>query len=234
MTNPKPAPHASFWRKAIWFARHRPGRIWAHLRTLRTFWVSRQLYRWLPHPGIELGHNVRVQRFGTLMAEAPNARIRLGAHSLVFEKALLEAYDQGSIEIGDSAILSDVRIYSRGKVRIGHRFLGSWNLFVQDYSPHPTQAATRALQTEWSTRLFSPTWATAEERRLAPLNWDFSPGEIIIGDDVWVGAQCVILKNAHIGSGCIVAAGSVVTAGDYPPNSLLAGNPAKVIKDLST
>jgi len=52
---------------------------------------------------------------------------------------------------------------------------------------------------------------------------------IIIGDDCWIGAKATILDGARIGNGCIVAAGAVVTKGEYPDYSILGGVPAKII-----
>lgn len=52
-----------------------------------------------------------------------------------------------------------------------------------------------------------------------------------IGNDVWIGARAIILPGVKIGNRVIVAAGSVVT-GDVPDNSIVAGNPAKVIKEI--
>lgn len=54
-------------------------------------------------------------------------------------------------------------------------------------------------------------------------------GDIVIGNDVWLGWECVILPGAKIGDGAIVAACSVV-AGDIPPYTVFGGNPAKFIK----
>lgn len=54
-------------------------------------------------------------------------------------------------------------------------------------------------------------------------------GVIILEDDVWVGDNTWILSGVHIGQGAIVATGSVVTR-DVPAYSIVAGNPAKVIK----
>jgi len=53
---------------------------------------------------------------------------------------------------------------------------------------------------------------------------------IVIGDRVWIGCRAIILAGVIIGEGSIVAAGSVVTR-DVPPGTLVAGNPAKVIRE---
>lgn len=56
---------------------------------------------------------------------------------------------------------------------------------------------------------------------------------VVIEDHVWIGARSIILKGVTIGEGAVVAAGSVVTR-DVPPKCLVAGNPAKVIKENVT
>ena len=54
-------------------------------------------------------------------------------------------------------------------------------------------------------------------------------GRIIIEDDVWIGMDSVLLSGIRIGRGCVIAAGSIVTK-SFPPYSIIAGNPAKLIK----
>lgn len=54
--------------------------------------------------------------------------------------------------------------------------------------------------------------------------------EVIIGDNVWIGTRAIIMKGVHIGNGAIVAAGSVVTK-DVPSNTIVAGVPAKIIRE---
>jgi len=53
---------------------------------------------------------------------------------------------------------------------------------------------------------------------------------VLIGEDVWIGANCIILPGVSIGAGAVVGAGSVVTK-DIPANCIAAGCPAKVIKE---
>ena len=54
---------------------------------------------------------------------------------------------------------------------------------------------------------------------------------IVIGDDIWIGANAVVLPGVSIGNHSVVAAGAVVTK-DVPPHSLVAGVPAKIIKEI--
>ena len=56
-----------------------------------------------------------------------------------------------------------------------------------------------------------------------------SKGDINICNDVWIGAQCIILSGVNIGNGCVIAANSTVTT-DIPPYSIAVGVPARVIK----
>ena len=57
--------------------------------------------------------------------------------------------------------------------------------------------------------------------------------DIVIEDDVWIGTRCIILKGVTIHEGAIVGAGSIVTK-DVPPYTIVAGNPAKVIRSRFT
>ena len=57
----------------------------------------------------------------------------------------------------------------------------------------------------------------------------YSKGDIIVKDDVWIGANAIILSGVTIGQGAVIAAGSVVTK-DVPPYAIVGGNPARVIK----
>ena len=58
-----------------------------------------------------------------------------------------------------------------------------------------------------------------------------STNPVVIGDDVWIGANAVILPGVTLGNHCVIAAGAVVPK-DVPPHSLVAGVPAKIIKTI--
>lgn len=60
-------------------------------------------------------------------------------------------------------------------------------------------------------------------------NEAISKGDIIIGDDVWIGFSSIILSGVSVGQGAIIAAGSVVTK-DIPPYAIVGGVPARIIK----
>ena len=53
--------------------------------------------------------------------------------------------------------------------------------------------------------------------------------DIVIGNDVWIGANSILVSGVKINNGAIVAAGSVVTK-EVPENAIVAGIPAKVVK----
>ena len=55
------------------------------------------------------------------------------------------------------------------------------------------------------------------------------PKDVVLGDHVWLGAQALILKGSTIGDDSVVAARSVVTK-SYPSNSLIGGNPSRLLK----
>ncbi|MEY3901959.1 MAG: hypothetical protein RL189_1265 [Pseudomonadota bacterium] len=181
---------------------------------------------------LRCGKNVRIQRIRALSAIGPRARIFLGDHSIVFENARLEALGDGEIHVGDCSIIGDCRIFSRLRVSIGRRCLTSWNVFIQDHDPHPVDPIVRAEQVKRMCRRFYPRFGAerieSDEALLS--HWKPVCAPVLIGDDVWIGANTTILKGARIGSGTTIASGSTVVAGEYPPRSVLAGNPARVVR----
>jgi acetyltransferase-like isoleucine patch superfamily enzyme len=80
--------------------------------------------------------------------------------------------------------------------------------------------------TEWVTTFpFPVLWRAARQIRGHPK----TKGEIIIGNDVWIGQDALILSGVTIGDGAVIAARAVVTK-NIEPYSIVAGNPARVIR----
>jgi maltose O-acetyltransferase len=77
-------------------------------------------------------------------------------------------------------------------------------------------------------QLLTPTHPTDAELRRA--KWE-AASPITIGDNAWIGGGAIILPGVVVGENAIVGAGAVVTK-DVPANTLVAGNPAKVIRPL--
>lgn len=68
---------------------------------------------------------------------------------------------------------------------------------------------------------------TDKEKRILDTNHEYS-NDIIVDEDVWIGANVTLLSGTHVGRSCTIGAGSIVR-GIVPPYSVVVGNPAKVV-----
>lgn len=208
-----------------WFPRLFRGLMLFYFTKLYRFFIP-----WTKN--ILTGENVRIQWPTCLLAELPFSLIQIGDNCIIYEHAMIESFGNGSISIGKNSVIGDNRIYSRGKITIGERVVTSWNVMIQDFDPHPINPELRARQVNDLTMQFHPKFSPHQHALKDVIDFDFSPGEIFIGNDVWLGANCIILKGAVIGEGCVVAAGAVVVKGEYASRSILAGNPARIVKSV--
>jgi acetyltransferase-like isoleucine patch superfamily enzyme len=120
---------------------------------------------------------------------------------------LLQTFGEGVIRIGNSTGGSSVVISSRTSIQLGQQINLGANVRIFDHDFHALDPAMRRL----------PLDEQAPHIRSEPVE---------LGDDVFVGANAIILKGARLGARSIVAAGAVVFRGEYPEGSLLVGNPA--------
>lgn len=93
--------------------------------------------------------------------------------------------------------------------------------FVMGPANHRTGSVTT-----YPFNVFGGVWAEKTPPHLTQLP---HKGDTIVGNDVWLGRECLIMPGAKIGDGAIVAARSVVS-GTIPPYTIYGGNPAKFIK----
>lgn len=151
----------------------------------------------------------------------PGAQLRIGENVTVnsgffsnliglYQRTIIVARGQGQISIGDRTGISGATIYARDSIVIGERVLIGANTKIFDNDFHPLEAEARNTGDN-----------SALETR-----------PVSIGNDVFIGCNCIILKGTSLGEGCVVGAGSVVH-GTFPPHSVLAGNPARVIRQAS-
>jgi acetyltransferase-like isoleucine patch superfamily enzyme len=118
--------------------------------------------------------------------------------------------DSPELIVGDHTFIGNGCIFVIGSsIRIGRHCLFAGGVRMADYDGHPTDAMRRRTEP-------SPPEA------IMP---------IVIGDDVWIGADSRILKGVTIGDRSIVGAGAIVTK-SVPSDVVVAGNPARVVKSL--
>lgn len=127
----------------------------------------------------------------------------------------------GKIIIGDNCYIGDhSRIWSGERVVIGDFVQISHNVNIIDTSAHEIDAFERAER--YLDLIKNGPWKEKGNVLTSP---------IIIDDYVWISFNVSILRGVHIGKGAIIGAGSVVTK-DVPAFTLVAGNPAIVVKEL--
>ena len=111
----------------------------------------------------------------------------------------------GRLEIGDYGLICPgVRISASDEIIIGEGVMIANGVYITDSDWHDIYDRTQ------------------RSKAITPIH---------IGDNVWLGDRCSILKGVSIGSNSIVAASAVVTK-DVPANVVVAGNPAEVVKEL--
>jgi len=161
------------------------------------------------------GKNVNFNRKSKI-SSSNKADIIISDNVLMFGS--LFSNNGGKISIGrNSSIRVGCKIYCSKKVEIGNNVIFADNVIISDTNHHPTHPADRIkmIESGWSSNLW--TWKYALS------------SEVIIEDNVWLGQYSRVIKGVRIGRNSIVASNSVVTK-DVPPNSIVAGNPAKIVK----
>jgi acetyltransferase-like isoleucine patch superfamily enzyme len=164
--------------------------------------------------GAALGASARIRNI-----RGDTDRIVIGAQSRILGELMTFAHG-GEIKIGEWCYIGEgSRIWSAALIEIGDRVLISHSANIFDSLTHPLQAAARHEQVRQIFEQGHPLKVTLDEN------------PIKICNDAWIGAGAMVLRGVTVGEGGIVAAGAVVTK-NVPPYSIVAGNPAVVVREL--
>ena len=126
----------------------------------------------------------------------------------ISRRCMISTQKKGAIlKIGNKCGFSGAAISCAESITIGNNVLLGINVIITDTDHHSLDAQERHENT------------------------GITSAPVTIGNDVWIGANSMILKGVNIGNNTVIAAGSVVTA-SIPANVMAGGVPAKVIKKL--
>ena len=117
--------------------------------------------------------------------------------------------------IGSNCGMSDVSIKARKGITIGNYVVIGSETIINDSNAHPINYLERRKERNIKDKTFA----------------NIIHDEIVIEDDVFIGARCIIGKGVRIGARSVIAAGSVVVK-DVPADEIWGGNPAKFIKKI--
>lgn len=187
----------------------------------QALWLTKcrpAIHRWrLRREGVAFGERLTVIGMPTI--ERIRGRIVLGDdvtlrsdqrgyHTAMYRpvRLMTDTHDDACIEIGDRTRINGAALHAVHRISIGRDCLIAANVMILDSDGHGIAVEDRQSH-----------------------NPSSSP--VVIEDQVWIGANAIILKGVRIGRGAAVAAGSVV-AKDVEAMTLVGGNPARPIKRL--
>lgn len=107
------------------------------------------------------------------------------------------------IKIGENCRLNGVYVHAQNKIHIGNNCVIAAGVNIIDSNGHQVKSLNRTIGRD-------------------------NPQPIVIGNNVWIGLNAIILKGTIIGDNCVVSANSVVK-GQFQNNCIIQGNPAKCV-----
>lgn len=139
-------------------------------------------------------------------------------HETRFEGRLTIERQGAAITIGERTYVGNCVLSCAEKIEIGSDVMVAWGVTIFDHASHATKFSDRSMDVRnWNKGIKD--WSVVEIRPVS------------IGDKSWIGYGSIILPGISIGEGAVVGAGSVVTR-DVPAWTIVAGNPARTIREL--
>lgn len=150
--------------------------------------------------------------------------IEFGQHVSVYAACQFAVGKDAHVTVGDFTLLVGALVTCETRVEIGSHCLISWGVGIADSDFHPVGIAERKIDAE----ALAPFYDNKPARPLEAIK----SRPVKIGNNVWIGMNAIVLKGVTIGDNSVIAAGAVVTK-DVPPDTVVAGNPARFAKRLS-
>ena len=150
-----------------------------------------------------------------------------GKHSVIHRSVRMDTPPYRKFSLGDYSVIESYSCINNavGDVIIGdHTRVGLHNTIIGPVTIGHHVNLAQGITVTALNHVFSDTGKRIDEQGI-------TTAPVVIEDDIWIGANAVILPGVKIGNHSVVAAGAVVTK-DVPPHTLVAGVPAKVIKQL--
>lgn len=165
---------------------------------------------------IEVGPGSRIRWWS--LRHIRGGDVRIGRDCIVHCRIDFDS-PGGAVRMGDRCYVGNSHLVCHTGITLGDDVIISWGVTVVDHNSHSIDWAQR--------RSDVADWMQGIKR------WDHVPvAPVRIGSKAWIGFGATILKGVTIGEGAVVGAQSVVTK-DVAPYTVVAGNPARVIRHLS-
>ena len=150
------------------------------------------------------------------------SNVNIGTHCTF--GCLFQALCGGKINVGNNVYIGpNTVLQSKESITIGNAVIIANNVLIVDNNNHPVDPESRLQMSACDDFLHDELWS-----------WKYAESKpIVIEDNVWVGRDSRIMKGVTIGKGSIVALGAIVTK-DVPPYTIVAGNPARVVKNIQS
>ena len=156
----------------------------------------------------------------------PETCLEIGENSHIFSQFSF-LRPAAKIRIGKRCQLGNSHFICADRIEIGDDVIMAWGITLMDTDSHAVL---------WDDRKNDVLQGLSDYKTgniISHKDWSkIQSGPIYIGNKCWIGFEAAILKGVTIGEGSIVGARSVVTK-DVPPFTVVAGNPAKVIRNLN-